>query len=245
MLVIAHVSDTHFGNDAQDPTPRTAAVMDHLLAMDPRPDVLVVSGDVADHGLPEEYAAARAWLDRWDGPLAVCPGNHDVRSAFVAGLGIEARTVVDAAGVRFVLLDSLIDAVDGDRIDPGELGGDQLAWLEQCLAEDARPTYVVLHHPPTTISLELMDPIRLRDGEALAAVLARHPHVVATLVGHAHTMAATTFAGRPLLIGGGVVSTVTADSEPPPTLWYDAPASFALHLVDGGRVTTHWRALPA
>jgi 3',5'-cyclic-AMP phosphodiesterase len=207
--------------------------------------VLVVSGDVADHGLPEEYAAARAWLDRWDGPLAVCPGNHDVRWAFVAGLGIEARTVVDAAGVRFVLLDSLIDAVDGDRIDPGELGGDQLAWLEQCLAEDARPTYVVLHHPPTTISLELMDPIRLRDGEALAAVLARHPHVVATLVGHAHTMAATTFAGRPLLIGGGVVSTVTADSEPPPTLWYDAPASFALHLVDGGRVTTHWRALPA
>ena len=70
-----------------------------------------------------------------------------------------------------------------------------------------------------------MDPIRLRDGDALAAVIARHPHVVAILVGHAHTMAATTFAGRPLLIGGGVVSTVTADAEAPPTLWYDAPPS--------------------
>ena len=58
-----------------------------------------------------------------------------------------------------------------------------------------------------------MDPIRLLDGDALAAVIDRHPHVVATLVGHAHTMAATTFAGRPLLIGGGVVSTVTADAE--------------------------------
>jgi len=53
MLVIAHVSDTHFGNDVQDPAARAAAVMDHLLAMDPRPDVLLVSGDVADHGLPE------------------------------------------------------------------------------------------------------------------------------------------------------------------------------------------------
>jgi 3',5'-cyclic-AMP phosphodiesterase len=63
-------------------------------------------------------------------------------------------------------------------------------------------------------------------------------------VGHAHTMAVTTFAGRPLLIGGGVVSTVTAAAEAPPVLWYAAPPSFALHLVEDGRVTTHWRALP-
>jgi hypothetical protein len=41
-----------------------------------------------------------------------------------------------------------------------------------------------------------------------------------------------------------VVSTVTADAEAAPTLWYEAPASFALHLVEDGRVTTHWRALP-
>jgi Icc protein len=220
-------------------------VMDHLLAMAPRPDVLLVSGDVADHGHPEEYDAAREWLGRWDGPLAVCPGNHDVRAAFVEGLGIATRTLVEVGDARFVMLDSLIDADESGRVDPGRLGDYQLAWLDERLGEDRRPTYVCLHHPPTTIGLELMDPIMLLDGGALAAVLTRHPHVVATLVGHAHTMSATTFAGRPLLIGGGVVSTVTADAEPPPTLWYDAPPSFALHLVDdGGRVTTHWRALP-
>jgi 3',5'-cyclic-AMP phosphodiesterase len=246
MLVIAHVSDNHFGNEAQDPGLRNAAVMDHLLAMSPRPDVLVVTGDVADHGFPVEYVEALAWLDRWDGPLAVCPGNHDVREAFVAGLGIGTRTVVEVAGVRFVMLDSLVDADETGRVDPGRLGDDQLAWLDARLAEDGRPTYVCLHHPPVTIGLGLMDPIRLRDGDALAEVLVRHPHVVATLVGHAHTMSATTFAGRPLLIGGGVVSTVTAEAEAPPTIWYDAPPSFALHLVgDDGRVTTHWRALPA
>jgi 3',5'-cyclic AMP phosphodiesterase CpdA len=245
MLVIAHVSDTHFGNDAQDPAARTATVMDHLLGMGPPPDVLVVTGDVADHGLPEEYDQARAWLDRWEGPLAVCPGNHDVRTAFVDGLGVGTRTLVDVAGVRFLMLDSLIDADESGRVDPGRLGDDQLDWLDHRLAEDSRPTYVCLHHPPVTIGLELMDPILLLDGEALARVLTRHPHVVATLVGHAHTMSATTFAGRPLLIGGGVVSTVTADAEAPPTLWYEAPPSFALHLVaDDGRMTTHWRALP-
>jgi hypothetical protein len=90
-----------------------------------------------------------------------------------------------------------------------------------------------------------MDPIRLVDADDLAAVLGRHPHVVATIVGHAHTMATSTFAGRPLLIGGGVVSTVSLDQEDLPLLWYDAPPSYAVHFFqDDGRLTTHWRALP-
>jgi 3',5'-cyclic-AMP phosphodiesterase len=245
MFVIAHVSDTHFGNETQDPAVRCVAVMDHLLAMDPRPDVLVVTGDIADHGLPEEYAEAKAWLDLWPGTLAVCPGNHDVRDAYVAGLGRDATEAVEAGGLRFLMLDSLVDAVDGTRMDEGRLPDEQLAWLDDRLSADETATFVCLHHPPTTIGLELMDPIRLVNGAALAGVLDRHPHVLATLVGHAHTMSVTRFAGRPLLIGGGVVSAVTADAEDPPTLWYDAPPTFALHLVDDDhRITTHWRALP-
>jgi 3',5'-cyclic-AMP phosphodiesterase len=247
MTVVAHVSDTHFGNVVQDPAARAAAVMDHLLAMAPQPDILLVTGDVADHGLPEEYAEARAWLGRWPGPAAVCPGNHDVRGSFVDGLGVEARSVVEAAGLRFVMLDSLIDAVEGRRVDEGRLGEEQLGWLDRQLGESDAPAFVCLHHPPTTIGLALMDPIRLEDGDALAAVLDHHPYVVATLVGHAHTMSTTAFAGRPLLIGGGVVSTVTADAESVDTLWYAAPPSLALHLVDDDvphRITTHWRALP-
>jgi 3',5'-cyclic AMP phosphodiesterase CpdA len=247
MFVVAHVSDTHFGNDVQDPTDRLERVMDHLLALDPRPDVLVVSGDVADHGLPAEYVAARAWLDRWPGTLAICPGNHDVREAFVDGLGEPARSVVEVGGHRFLMLDSLIDAEAGERVDEGRLGEEQLAWLDGELAASTAQTFVVLHHPPVPIGIDLMDPIRLLDGDALAEVVAAHPHVLATLVGHAHTMATTTFAGRPLLIGGGVVSTVPLDLEPLRVVWYDGPPTLAFHLVDadGGehRVTTHWRAL--
>jgi 3',5'-cyclic AMP phosphodiesterase CpdA len=253
MFVVAHVSDTHFGNDVQDPSGRAAAVMDHLLAMNPRPDVLVVTGDIADHGLAAEYAAARAWLGRWPGPVAVCPGNHDVRSAYLEGLrvegpGRESRSVVAHGGYRFVMLDSLIDAVAGERVDEGRLGDEQLGWLDRQLGASDDPAFVCLHHPPTTIGLELMDPIRLMDGDALAAVIDHHPHVVATLVGHAHTMGATTFAARPLLIGGGVVSTVTADAEQVDTVWYAAPPTLALHLLDDARpprVTTHWRAIPS
>jgi 3',5'-cyclic-AMP phosphodiesterase len=248
VLVIAHVSDTHFGDRIREPTARSAAVMDHLLAMAPRPDLLVVSGDVADHGLPEEYVAARTWLDRWPGVAAVCPGNHDVRAAFVTGLGIGTRTVVEAGGARFVMLDSLIDAIGGERVDEGRLGEEQLGWLDRELATSDAPAFVVLHHPPVAIGIDLMDPIRLLDGDALAEVITAHPHVLATLVGHAHTMCSTTYAGRPLLVGGGVVSTVPLDAEPFPVVWYDAPPSLALHLVEESasppHLTTHWRALP-
>ena len=73
-----------------------------------------------------------------------------------------------------------------------------------------------LHHPPIAIGVGLMDPIMLTDPDPLAEVIGRHSHVAATLVGHAHTMAVSTFAGRPVLVGGGVVSTVPLDQEDHP-----------------------------
>jgi hypothetical protein len=163
--------------------------------------------------------------------------------AFCDGGPTEA--VVEHGGRRLVLLDSLVDAVDGVRTDPGHLTDASLAWLDERLAEDDSPTFVCLHHPPTDLGLGLMDPIQLDNGSALAEVVGRHPHVVATLVVHAQTMATTTFAGRPLLVGGGVVSTVTHDAEALPVLWMEAPVTFALHLHgDDGSLATHWRALP-
>ena len=49
-LVVAHLTDTHFGHELGEAAYRTRLVLDELLRMDPRPDVLVHSGDVADHG---------------------------------------------------------------------------------------------------------------------------------------------------------------------------------------------------
>ena len=251
-FVVAHVSDTHFGNAMGEAADRTRRVLEEILAMDPRPDVLVHTGDVADHGLAAEYAEARQVLSKWDGPLAICPGNHDVRTAYAqefldgapgASRGWANRSH-SVGGARFMMLDSLVDAVDGERQDHGVLAPEQLAWLDAELSWDPRPTFVCLHHPPVEIGVGLMDPIMLTEPGALAEVLGRHPHVVATLVGHAHTMAASTFSGRPLLVGGGVVSTVPLDQEDHPLVWYGAAPSFAVHLLHAdGRLTTHWRAV--
>jgi 3',5'-cyclic AMP phosphodiesterase CpdA len=247
-LVVAHITDTHFGHDAGRAVDRTRRVLDELMRMDPRPDVLVHSGDVTDHGYASEYDEAVKELAAWDGPMVISPGNHDVRipyvDAFCDGPSTRANCARTVKGVRFLMLDSLIDEVDGGRQDAGFLGPDTLAWLEEQLLADASPTFVALHHPPVELGISLMDPIMLGDAAEFAAVIEGHPHVRATLCGHAHTMGTSTFAGRPLLVGGGAVSTVTLDQEDLPIVWYDSPPTYAIHFLHAdGRVTSHWRAL--
>jgi 3',5'-cyclic AMP phosphodiesterase CpdA len=245
---VAHLTDLHFGGP-RAARARADRALDHLLALDPAPDLLLVTGDIADHGSAEEYDEARTVLARWPGPVLVGTGNHDVRDAFArALLAREADgpldQVLDLPAARFLMLDSLVTAPPGERIDHGELTDGSLTWLDERLAEDDRPAYVCLHHPPVDIGVSLMDPIRLREPERLAAVLQRHPHHAATLVGHAHTQCATTFAGRPLVIGGGLASTVPLDVEPFPVVWEAGAPTVAFHLLhDDGRLTTHWRAL--
>ncbi len=251
MLAIAHLSDTHFGL-SRDAAPRTRRVLEHIAAMDPPVDVVLVTGDIADHGEAEEYAEAQQVLGELPAriPMLMCPGNHDVREPYAAMRGLAGDGPVNEghtlAGAAFLMLDSLVSAPPGERIDHGELTPETLDWLDAQLGSrpPGEPAFVCLHHPPVEIHVSLMDPIRLRDSDRLEAVLRRHEHIVAVLVGHAHTACATTFAGLPLLVGGGVISTVPIDAEDEPTVAYDMPPTFAVHLVgDDLRVVTHWRAV--
>jgi len=70
---LVHLSDLHFG--AVDP------LLPGLLqraVMQAAPDVLVVSGDLTQHGRSHEFREAKAFLDSIPLPQLVVPGNHDV-----------------------------------------------------------------------------------------------------------------------------------------------------------------------
>ena len=51
------------------------------------PDHIAVTGDIANLGLPAEYAAGRAWLEELGSPsnVSVVPGNHDIYSGQMFG----------------------------------------------------------------------------------------------------------------------------------------------------------------
>lgn len=73
MKTLVHLSDLHFGR--VDEAVATAIVpLIHSL----EPDVLVVSGDLTQRAKPDEFRAARRFLDQLPRPQIVVPGNHDI-----------------------------------------------------------------------------------------------------------------------------------------------------------------------
>ncbi|MEV4132919.1 hypothetical protein AB0J72_12230 [Dactylosporangium sp. NPDC049742] len=90
----------------------------------------------------------------------------------------------------------------------------------------------------------LPDSMALTEPQALAAVLDRHPNVLGVLAGHAHTAAATTFAGRPVLCAPAVTWTLRLPWEGDGVADLQAPPALAYHVVDGGRIVTHYRVVP-
>jgi 3',5'-cyclic AMP phosphodiesterase CpdA len=75
MLNILHLSDLHFGEPYLPRVGEAVLRAAHTMM----PDLLIVSGDVTQRAKRQEFAAARAYLDRLPAlPRLVVPGNHDV-----------------------------------------------------------------------------------------------------------------------------------------------------------------------
>lgn len=243
MIVFAQLSDTHL-DQSDTRADRTARVMDRLNAL-PLAAVLV-TGDIADHGEPAEYAQARKLLLGSPHPVLLCPGNHDVRGPYREGLLDEPPVTAPVnrlhkiAGTTFAMCDSTVPGEDH-----GFLDDDTLTWLDrQLTANPLEPAFVCFHHPPVPLGIPYVDEIRQFGAARLAAVIERHPQVVAVLCGHSHTAAAATFAGRPLLVSPGVVSTLRLPIEDGDIADYDAPPGLAFHiLTDDGHLTTHYRTV--
>ncbi|WP_426367089.1 metallophosphoesterase [Streptomyces sp. E-08] len=254
MIVIAHVSDVHIDGERRSQD-RTRAVLRYLEELPYDLAAVLVTGDVADHGTPDEYAVARELLTSRH-PLLVCPGNHDDRAAFRKGLLAQETPVRGHAPVNQVLrgegfVIALCDSsVPGE--DQGLLEDETLEWLDGVLASTPHevPVLVAFHHPPVPLHTPYVDGIRQFGEERLAALAGRHPHLTAFLAGHAHTAAATTFAGRPLLVAPGVVSALRLPWEHPgrenPHVHLDLPPALAFHVLgEDGRLTTHYRTVTA
>lgn len=198
---IAQISDPHLGGAAgpRDPAARLAAVMARIAALDPAPDRVIFTGDLAETAAPEEYAAFRAAVAGCRLPMAAIPGNHDRRAAFVAGLagsGVATgappflQLALDAGPLRLLCLDTLDEGLAS-----GLLCAVRLAWLATALAADDRPVLVFMHHPPFRVGQPHADASNCRDGDRLAALAAGRLAGVAC--GHVHLAVDGAWAGAP------------------------------------------------
>src|SRR5262245_6213568 len=113
--MLAQLSDPHIrlGDDAPDRA--LAAAVAAVAALDPAPDAVLVSGDLADTGDPREYARVRELLAPLPMPYHVLPGNHDDVAALEAVFG-PVSYAADVGDLRLVALDSTIPGRGDGRI---------------------------------------------------------------------------------------------------------------------------------
>ncbi|MBT5206904.1 MAG: phosphodiesterase, partial [Acidimicrobiaceae bacterium] len=196
-MLIAQISDCHIRDQGGsftrlvDTTETLRRVVDHLVGLDPAPDVILATGDLTDDGTASQYATLLDVLAPIADRLLPIPGNHDesplFRGAFADVLpgnlaDDHCSYVVEDHPVRLVGLDNSIPGRHDGRFDPV-----RERWLDDVLAADPdRPTLVFTHFPPFETGLRFMDDAGLLDSDRLRAVIERNPQVRLLVTGHLH-----------------------------------------------------------
>src|SRR6476660_803500 len=86
-MLIAQLSDLHVRPEGVlyqgvvDSNAMLATAIAHVNALDPGPDLVLLSGDLVDHGTSDEYAMLARLLAALKVPVLAIPGNHDERAA--------------------------------------------------------------------------------------------------------------------------------------------------------------------
>ncbi|ANY08738.1 metallophosphoesterase [Pseudonocardia sp. HH130630-07] len=233
MITVAQLSDLHLGAPGNGERAARAVAGARALGA----DLLLVTGDVAEHGAPEEYEQAAELLDVAD--VHLVPGNHDDRTAMVAAFGPVGHRRLRRGGANVVLLDSLVAGAA-----EGALSDDGIELLAGA-AGDPAPLLVALHHPPVPLGHPFMDGIRLLDAGPFTAVLATRTGPAMVVCGHVHRALTTTVAGHPLVVAPSVAPAVRFPGEPGEGFALpDSVPGGAVHVLGDGPPRTRFLTWP-
>lgn len=189
-VLLVQLSDSHLFADAEgtllgmNTRDSLQHVIERVRAEQAEIDLLIATGDLSQDGSVESYGHFRRMCEQLGAPARWLPGNHDERAQMTEAASHSGflDPVLDIGNWRVTLLDS---SVPGSV--PGYLADDQLQLLAAALSEAPdRHHLICLHHHPVSIGCAWMEPIGLRNPEALFTLLERFPQARALLWGHVH-----------------------------------------------------------
>jgi len=201
MLKVIQLSDCHISADEGasyrgiNPRQTFKAVLDRVKAW--QPDLLLVTGDLAEDGSKAVYAFLADTLSEMAIPVLTVPGNHDCLSKqkeYFPYTASEEALYYETSAWQLILLNS---AVKGQV--PGALSASTRAGLESLLKEKTKSTLVVLHHQPVAVGSPWIDCYPLLQPAQLWSLLDRNKAVKAVLWGHIHHEYSVTRLGIELL----------------------------------------------
>lgn len=251
-MLIAQLSDPHVRprgvlyQDIVDSNAMFAAAVAHVNALDPQPDLVLLSGDLVDKGEADEYAMLRGLLMPLRAPALAIPGNHDERDAFRHAFKAEAwlpahgpvNYVVDRGALRIVAFDVTLPGLHHGGVDEAGLG-----WLDETLAAaPQRPTLIMMHQPPFACGVPYLDAYLCRDGERLAELVMRHHHVERIVCGHVHRFMQLRFGGTMLCTAPSTTTAIALQLKPDaqPASHVEPPAMLLHHWRPGVGLITHF-----
>ncbi|CAH2893207.1 MAG: 3',5'-cyclic-nucleotide phosphodiesterase (EC [uncultured Paraburkholderia sp.] len=254
-MLLAQISDLHIKRPGGlayrrvDTAAYLARCVAALNALVPRPDAVIITGDLVDQGDPQQYEHLKTLLAPLELPYFLLVGNHDDRAALRAVFPDRAELHSGGEFVQYAFDVGALRVIALDSLEPGQSAGTlcdaRLAWLETQLdAATGKPTIVALHHPPFACGIGHMDELRLDPSASarLATLIARYPNVERVICGHVH---------RPMFVrfGGTIASAVPAPAhqvaldlrDDAPSAFMMEPPAYALHRYDPatGLVTHH------
>lgn len=161
-------------------------VIDLVGANSPGIDLVLGTGDISDQGSAEAYVRANSHFQRLGAPVMWLAGNHDNADtmAEVLGTNEQLANVAESDNWQLVLLNSQIPGDVG-----GHLGGRQLQFLEQSLAEaqqNGLHSLVCLHHQPIAMGSAWIDEQMVEDADVFLQLIDRFSCVRGVLWGHVH-----------------------------------------------------------
>lgn len=249
-MLIAQITDPHVAAEGTavralvDTPQRLVDAFEQCADLPRVPDVILLTGDLANDATPVEYDLLAETLHHAPCPVLPIPGNHDdpalLRATFAAA-GVCPADLPDApAGefhyahddldVRFVALDTTVADLHN-----GEVTERSAAWLDDTLAARSdQPTVVFMHHTPYATGSWWFDYNGVAGAERLRTVLARHPQVIRVVTGHVHRATHTQWGTLTLSSAPSTayLSATGVGDGPPLIIDQRAPVTL-LHHTDG------------
>lgn len=252
-MLIAHLSDLHIRPQGAlyqglvDSNTMCKQAIEHLNALRPRPDVVIITGDLVDEGLPAEYEMASALLADIEQPLLMIPGNHDDRELFRSAFA-QAEIAINKEPLHFVASDlGPVRIIGLDITVPGKHHGDMSeaaqAWLEAALAEEPeRPTLIMLHQPPFLSGIPYIDTYACLNANRLVQVVERYPAIERVVCGHIHRSMQLRFGGSLLCTAPSTTTAIALalDANATEASYIEPPALLLHHWKTDTGLITHW-----